>query len=137
MSRKIELLRHDRRGTSTVEMALVLMLLLLLIAGVVDVGRAFNNYIIVTNASREGARYAARFPHYATGIVAATKAEAVDSGVPPDSITVSIDGLNGDAGASISVTAAYNLTTIMGGILGFSDIPMQATTEMVIFGVGD
>jgi len=137
MSGKLDLMRHDKRGTSTVEMALVLMLLLLLIAGVVDVGRAFNNYIIVTNASREGARYAARFPHYKTGIIAATKAEAVGSGVPPESITVSIDAPSEDAGASISVTAAYNLTTIMGGILGFADIPMQATTKMVIFGVGD
>ncbi|MDN5293987.1 MAG: hypothetical protein PWQ91_690 [Eubacteriales bacterium] len=41
------------------EFALVLPLLLLLLLGIIEFGRIFNAYLIVTSASREGARYGA------------------------------------------------------------------------------
>ena len=50
---------QKERGQSVVEMALVATLLLSLVGGVVDFGSAFHHYIIITNAAREGARYAA------------------------------------------------------------------------------
>ena len=46
-------------GQSTVEFALILPLLILLIFGMIDFGWLFYNKIEVNNASREGARYAA------------------------------------------------------------------------------
>ena len=54
----------SRPGQSLVEMALVLPLLMILLVGVVDVGRAMFAKIAITNASREGARYASRYPTY-------------------------------------------------------------------------
>lgn len=50
--------RRADRGASAVEFALVLPLFLLVIAGVVDFGRAFFTQVILTNAAREGARAA-------------------------------------------------------------------------------
>ena len=44
------------RGAAAVELALILPVLLLLIGGVVDFGRAFFAQIIITNAAAEGAR---------------------------------------------------------------------------------
>ena len=44
------------RGAAAVEMAIVLPLLLLVIGGLVDFGRAFYLNSVITNASREGAR---------------------------------------------------------------------------------
>lgn len=44
------------RGAVAVEMAIVLPLLLLIIAGMIDLGRLFYVQTMVTNASREGAR---------------------------------------------------------------------------------
>ncbi len=44
-------------------MALILPVLLLLVAAVADFGRAFNSYIVINNAAREGARFAARYDH--------------------------------------------------------------------------
>ncbi len=44
------------RGQALVEMALILPVLLLLIFGIIEFGRIFNAYLIVTNAAREGAR---------------------------------------------------------------------------------
>lgn len=47
------------RGAAAVEFALVLPLLLLLIFGLIDFGRALNEQIVLTQAAREGARVAA------------------------------------------------------------------------------
>ena len=56
-------LRHARspgsrraRGTVTVEFALLLPLLLLLLSGMIDLGRVLNAQITVTQVAREGVR---------------------------------------------------------------------------------
>ncbi len=79
---------RSEKGANLVEMAFVSVFLLLLIAGIADLGRAFNNYIIITNAAREGARFAARMPCNASSatplksaIEAAVIREAVNSGI--------------------------------------------------------
>ena len=49
---------RDRRGQALAEFALVLPLVLLFMAGIVEMGRAWNIKQAVTDAAREGARYA-------------------------------------------------------------------------------
>jgi Flp pilus assembly protein TadG len=51
--------RRRQKGQSLVETAIILPIILLLIMGIIDFGLLFNNYIIISNASREGARKAA------------------------------------------------------------------------------
>ncbi len=51
--------KKNSRGQSLVETAIVLPIILLIIMGIIEFGLLFNNYIIITNASREGARKAA------------------------------------------------------------------------------
>jgi Flp pilus assembly protein TadG len=126
--------RSRARGASLVEMALVLLLLVLLLVGIVDFGRAFNNYMIITNASREGARYASHFPSDLNGIVSATRQEAANSGIPADSISVSVTGLNGAAGQPIRVTTSYNYVTFLGSLVGVPNFLLRTYTEMVVFG---
>jgi len=48
---------RNERGQALAEFALVLPLILLFIAGVVEMGRAWNVKQAVTDAAREGARY--------------------------------------------------------------------------------
>ena len=55
-------MKRAERGSSLVEMALIAPVLLIILFGIADVGRAFSGYITMTNAVREGARYAARHP---------------------------------------------------------------------------
>jgi Flp pilus assembly protein TadG len=47
---------------ATIEFALVVPVLLLLLVGILDMARALNAYITVSNASREGARFATTHP---------------------------------------------------------------------------
>lgn len=133
-------------GVSLVEMALVTMLLLIIMAGAVDVGRAFNNYIIITNAAREGTRTASRTPcksdnrpQLRTAIVNATLREAEDSGITlvggdvtilPDPVTTGCAAV----GAPIAVRVNYRMLTVMSGVLGIGEIPMQSEVRMVFFG---
>jgi len=42
-----------------VETALILPIIILILMGIIDFGFLFNSYLIIINASREGARYAA------------------------------------------------------------------------------
>ncbi|MDA0271516.1 MAG: pilus assembly protein [Chloroflexi bacterium] len=49
----------DDRGQAVVEMAFVLAILMTLVIGGIEVGRAVNAWAIVTHASREGARVGA------------------------------------------------------------------------------
>ena len=48
----------DERGQALAEFALVLPLILFFIAGIIEFGRAWNIKQAVTDAAREGARYA-------------------------------------------------------------------------------
>jgi Flp pilus assembly protein TadG len=58
----LRVLRDDEHGTTLIEFALVVPVVLLLLVGCLDFARAVNAYVIVGNASREGARYASTQP---------------------------------------------------------------------------
>jgi Flp pilus assembly protein TadG len=55
-------LRGDDRGTTLVEFALVVPVIILLLISCLDFMRAANAYVILANASRDGARYASAQP---------------------------------------------------------------------------
>jgi Flp pilus assembly protein TadG len=48
-----------RRGQATVELALVTPLLMIIVIGIFEFGRAWNEKQVITNAARDGARIAA------------------------------------------------------------------------------
>lgn len=81
------------RGAAAVEFALMLPLLLLLVFGIIDFGRALNAQVTLTQAAREGARLVAlnqpnvvtRTQGAATGLsnVTVTVVSACPPGSPP------------------------------------------------------
>ena len=134
---------REERGQSLVEMALVLPLLLLLRVGIVDLGRGFHHAVIVTNAAREGARAASRFPNEQEAqrqvIVDAITREMLNSHVQitdPD-INIEILGANVPAGQPITVKVTYDYHTILGGLLGINDgiIKITRASTMIVYGV--
>ena len=49
--------RHSERGQALIETAITLPILLLLMVGIFEVGRAYQHWQVLTNAAREGARF--------------------------------------------------------------------------------
>jgi len=58
MARVISLLTRREGGAELIEFALVLPVFLLVTAGIIDFGLLFQQYNVITNAAREGARVA-------------------------------------------------------------------------------
>ena len=97
------------RGAAAVEFALVLPLLLAILFGIVDFGRAYFADLTVTHAAREGAR-ALAVGNDATA-AATSAAAALTVGVTPSTCTP------GDAG-SVTVSHDFTFVTPIGPILG-------------------
>ncbi len=81
----------EKRGQALVELALVLPLLILLIIGMMEFGRVFHSYLLITNAAREGARLGVIEPTNTgaiTGTVTTQLAAALAAGPADYSVTV-------------------------------------------------
>lgn len=77
----------DELGQSLVEFALVAPVLLILMIGILDVGRAVNAYVTISNAAREGSHYAALHPTASPGAIESAVRARV---VPLDASTVDV-----------------------------------------------
>jgi hypothetical protein len=134
-------------GVAMVEFAIVLPLMLLLILGVAELGRAFMQYNILTKAVRDGARHLAQYaPFGSSGTVninAQLVLETQNLVVYGDSAGVGIALLEGfspgqvtalDAGSeNVRVDASYSYQPLYGPALttfGFgSSIPVNFTMQ--------
>lgn len=129
----------SRRGQSLLEFALILPVLVIVLVGIFDLGRAFFALITINNAAREGARYGTlNFDELdTTGILAATVLEAQGSGINIASSDVSIacpdDGAAWpcNRGTAVRVTVNYTFTPLLGMIIP-ATINMQRFAEMAI-----
>lgn len=112
------------KGQSTIEMALLLPLLLVLVLGAVEFGRLFFTHIVITNAAREGAFYlATHSDDYDSGTgnapktVLAAEAEAANSGVADISVSITQHNCCTFGLYSIEVTVETDVDDVP--ILGF------------------
>jgi Flp pilus assembly pilin Flp len=128
-------MRRDNRGANVVELALVSVLLLIMLAGAVDFGNAFYHYVVISNASREAARWASHFPWDEEGIKDAAVREAAGSGVTIDRDHVLLNGLGHVGGQPIWVGIEYEHTMFVGALTGIDTVWLRNGTEMIVFGV--
>lgn len=77
-----------------VEFALVAPVLLLLLVGILDLGRAVNAYVTVSNAAREGTHYAGLHPTAAPSAIASAVRQRV-APLDPTAVVVSATYYNG------------------------------------------
>lgn len=120
-------------GQEMVELALLLPVLLVIAAGVVDLGRLFHAYITITNAAREGARYATFDPLDSPGITAATKAEAVDSGIVITDGMIAITCPSGcGSGQAVRVTISYPFELVIAYVFPDPNLTLNAAAEMMV-----
>jgi hypothetical protein len=121
-----------QRAQGLVEFALILPVLLLIAFGILDLGRAFFVTIAIQNATREGARQAARDPNISdSDIIALVRAEAVGSGLDlGNDLSISVLRYGSGADTVIRVTASYNFYPLM-GIIRAVPITLTRFTEMM------
>jgi Flp pilus assembly protein TadG len=124
------------RGQSLVETAIVFPVLLLLLAAVVDFGRAFDAYIVLTNAAREGARWGSVNPELAVDVV---KQIVIDdvlgsgtnitdwTGFGSGNVTVFGQLEKWDF---VRVTVTYDFDFWFGGLIGVPQVTLTKTSEM-------
>ncbi|MCX5890582.1 MAG: pilus assembly protein [Deltaproteobacteria bacterium] len=146
--RHFSLRRRCQEGVAAVEMALCLLPLLLLLGGIVDFGDAYYIKQVITNASREGARYGSRFtidstgnhiipanitsPYTIAGYVTNYYGGSVTNlTVPTPTGTGYTSGTSGDP-LTVTVTAQKNWF-FLGNLLGFTNPQtLTATTTMAL-----
>jgi Flp pilus assembly pilin Flp len=114
---------NSERGAAAVEFALLLPLLVLIVFGIVDFGRAINAQITLTQAAREGARalalgqtdYQTRGLDAAIGFSGVTVTDLPDSngvtGCPPGAEQTGDD-------AVVQVTYTFSFITPVGFAFG-------------------
>jgi Na+-transporting methylmalonyl-CoA/oxaloacetate decarboxylase gamma subunit len=115
---------RDDRGASVVEMAFVAIFLFILVAGMIDLGRAYLTRIAIYDAAQEGAMFASYRPSDEEAI----KERVVSTTSNPDLSDAEIevtcpegDPVLGVGGKKVAVRVTYDLpliTPIVGGMLG-------------------
>ncbi len=104
--------RRLQAGTSVVEMAIVLPLLLLLVFAIGDFGIAYTRWNSLTNAVREGARMGVVFRSPCTAATGTTDIEntitnfAESSGLDGGSIVTTVTGVCAGTGTQLTVNSA-------------------------------
>lgn len=128
---RINNFRKSQKGQAIVEMALVLPILLLIVFGIMEFGRVFNAYLVITNASREGARQ---------GVVGGTDTQITDSvkaaagtlDLSKLTVTINPTATSRVRGAQLTVQVGYSVkiyTPIISNIIG-DPFPINAQTVM-------
>ncbi len=110
---------RNERGAAAVEMALLLPVLILLLLGVMEFGRAFNTQIVMTNAAREGVRVMSISKDVSVARSSVlTAASALNPALAGSNVVISADGATSSnpcpAGSTATVTISYQLTSLTG-----------------------
>ena len=103
--------RQEERGQGLVEFAIILPILLIILSGVLDLGRLWYAYVAVTDAAAEGATYAAMQPEDSSGIY--QRAQEASGGlvqIDPDAVLVECPTVA--SGAPVTVTVNYTFTLV-------------------------
>lgn len=108
-------LRADEAGQSTTEIALALPLLLVILLGLVDLGRAYGLASTLSNAAREAAIYAARTSTATQAMVAQRACDEsglVDYGTPCPPVFVVTCTPCPTQGADVTVEVSYRFSLL-------------------------
>ena len=122
--------RNSERGAVAVEFALLAPVLVLLLLGIMEFGRAYNAQVSLTNAAREGVRVMA-ISNDQTAARTAAKNAAVALSPQLADANFTFSQASCSTGGQMSVTIKYTLSTLT-GIAG--PFPMQGVGVMVCSG---
>jgi Flp pilus assembly protein TadG len=124
MLNRIKSKLKETEGASTVEFAILLPVLVVLLTGIIQFGMAYSNYVSITHAAREGARLAA-VNQYDEGTVRERAYPVV-----PDSVSLSFP--NGDTHGEEAVVTVTYTKTIDIPLWGKVSVPISSHAGMRI-----
>jgi Flp pilus assembly protein TadG len=142
--------RHRRfRGQNMVEFALISPIFFFMFFAIIEGGWLLYNQNAITNAARDGARYAAVHGTESQGLsdpadVAAYTVDTDDvkaaivkrlSISNPDSIQVTVSEPDGDMapGNHVKITVSYRYIPLIGYVLGNKTINLSSSSTSVVF----
>lgn len=142
-SKKNQQVQLDQRGQSLVEVALLMVVLLLIMAGVLDFGRMYFAYLALQNAAGEGAAYGAINPGWIdnsdnadpNNITYRVQNESTGNLIDWSDTIVVVDVPNNQGGEPITVTVSYVfeiITPVMQTFTG-ETVTLRATDTQLIF----
>ena len=105
--------RASERGAVAVEFAILAPLLIMILLGIMEFGRAYNAQVSLTNAAREGVRVMA-ISNNQTSAITAAKNAAVSLSPALVNSNITFSTASCTAGAQMTVTITYTLSTLTG-----------------------
>jgi Flp pilus assembly protein TadG len=135
-------LARDESGVALVEFALVLPILLVLLFGMLDFGKAFNYWIDETHLANEGARWAVVNKNPGSGTLQQYIQQQADtpelrnggtSSVPtPLQVCISFPDGSSEVGdpVHVAVSTTYNWLPFLGSRLGIASTTMTGSSTM-------
>ncbi len=136
--------RHES-GQSLIEFSLMAVALIILLTGVMDLGRAYFTYLALKDAASEGAYFGSAFPTCASaddGCAAPNNIEYRVRHTAPrgglvnwDTVDIAVEAPDTTPGQTLTVTVAYEydiVTPLVGTIIGGQSIELGAESVAVI-----
>ena len=127
--KRIRIIKNEK-GASAVEFAIILPILIMLVFGIFQFGIAYNNYITITHAAREGARRAAVDLDISN--LSPLKQIIIDRAYPIPLTEADIDIRTPEGikiGDPVVVEITYNMTVEI-PLVGSWDIPLKSKAVM-------
>ncbi len=119
-----------------VEFAILLPVLLVILFGVLDLGRIMHAVITITNAAREGARYGSMYPSDGPGIVATVRQEAQSSGIDLTDTTratiIQSCPSGCGRGLPLRIEVTYQFQLILGGFLPSQTYTVHSYADFMV-----
>ena len=128
--RTIRAILKKKRGQAIVEFALILPVFILILLGIMEFGLVFHQYLVVTAASREGARVAALGGSDA-GTLTMVNTSAVSNNA--GQLTTTITPANRVKGQTVSVQVTNPVTIrapLIAQVFPQNPFPVTGTTIM-------
>lgn len=133
----------SQEGQSLVEMAVMMVVLLIIMGGVLDLGRMYFTYLALQNAAGEGAAYGAINPEWEdngdnadpNNITYRVQNESTGNLIDWSDTTVTVDvpTIAGGAPITVSVSYTYTVITPMVQVITGEEVTLRGTDTQLIF----
>ncbi|MBL7061083.1 MAG: pilus assembly protein [Actinobacteria bacterium] len=122
MNIKLKKLIKNNKGASAVEFALILPLLVMMVFGIFQFGIAYNNWIALTHAAREGARLAAVDQYEESRVRESAPSVQIES--------ITVTGQEGNIGDPVTVTVTGFVLNLEIPFAGSWPIQLSSTATL-------